>query len=133
VEPETIKKIAEQLGQYLPLYSWTFLAVQVLIMIVAAGIGAFFAEYLKTRGQNLATKADFKALQTQLRANTELVETVKTEINQKELARREWRNLRCVKLEQLLAKKHDCDDYLEQMRSNAFERKGLAMRDTSYR
>ena len=129
MEPEIIKKIAEQIVQYLPTYSWTFLGVQLLLTIVAAAIGAFLSEYLKTRGKHLATKADFDSLQAQLRANTELVETVKAEVNQKDLAKREWRNLRCLKIEQLLAKAHDCNDYLDQLVHNAAERKVLEVRD----
>ncbi len=129
MEPEIIKKIAEQIVQYLPTYSWTFLAVQVLLISAAAAIGAFFGEYFKTRGQHLATKADFDSLQAQLRANTELVETVKAEVNQRDLAKREWRNLRCLKIEQLLAKIHDCNDHLEQLGHDAVDRKVLLERD----
>jgi hypothetical protein len=88
---------------------------QVLLTVLAAAGGAFFGEYLKTRGQHLATKADFDSLQSQLRTNTELVETVKAEVNQRDLLKREWRNLQCLKLEQLLTKLRDCDGHLKQL------------------
>jgi hypothetical protein len=129
MEPGLIKKITKQIVQYLPTYSWASLAVQVLLTIVAAGLGAFLSEYLKTRGQHLATKADFDSLQAQLRANTELVETVKAEVNQKDLIKREWRNLRCLKLEQLLTKLHDCEDYLNQLMHDTIDRKVLPARN----
>ena len=84
-------------------------------------MGAFFGEYLKTRGKNLATKAHFDSLQDQLRANTELVETIKAEVGQKDWAQREWTNLRRTKLEALLEKMHDCETYLDQLSSTAIK------------
>ena len=62
-----------------------FLVVQSALMLIAAAAGAFLGEYLKTRGKNLATKADFESLSDQLRASTEMVETIKAEIGQKGL------------------------------------------------
>jgi hypothetical protein len=45
------------------------LLVQGLITLCAAGAGAFLSEYFRTRGKNLATKADFDELQRQLGPN----------------------------------------------------------------
>src|SRR5262249_52167423 len=76
-------------------------------------------EYLKTRGKHLATKADFDSLQDQLRANTELVETIKAEIGQKDWAKRERTNLRRIKLEELMETMHECVAVLERLGSRA--------------
>jgi len=109
MDEATIQKIAAEVARHLPSYAWVLLLVQVVILAAAAAVGAFFGEYLKTRGKNLATKADFDSLQDQLRANTELVETIKAEVGQKDWAQREWTNLRRTKLEALLEKMHDCE------------------------
>jgi hypothetical protein len=92
-----IQKIAAEVVRHLPSYPWVLLAVQLVLTLAAAGIGSFLGEYLRTRGKNLATKADFDSLQDQLRANTELVETIKAEVGQKDWAQREWTNLRRTK------------------------------------
>jgi len=115
-----IQKIAAEVVRHLPSYPWVLLAVQLVLTLAAAGIGSFLGEYLRTRGKNLATKADFDSLQNQLRANTELVETIKAEVGQKEWARREWGNLRRTKLEALLDKMHDCEVYRDRLRHKTF-------------
>jgi hypothetical protein len=82
------------------------LALLVILNAVIAGLvsslTALGVSYFRTRGQNLATKHDFEELQKQLKANTELVETIKSEVSQRDWAQREWTNLRRVKLEALL-------------------------------
>src|SRR5262252_4432820 len=115
----TIQKIAAEVVRHLPNYAWVLLLVQGLITLVAAGAGAFFGEYFRTRGKNLATKADFHSLQEQLRATTQTVETIKSEVAQKDWAQREWTNLRRTKLEALLEKMHDCLAFLDQLRRRA--------------
>jgi hypothetical protein len=113
VDQETIQKIAQEVVRHLPNYAWVLLAAQLVLTVMAAAFGAFFGEYLRERGKNLATKADFDSLKTQLRANTELVETIKADVSQKDWARREWTYLRRTNLVALLNKMHDCRAYLE--------------------
>jgi hypothetical protein len=105
----TIQKIAAEVVRHLPSYPWL-----VLLTLVAAGAGAFFGGISRTTGKNLATKADFESLQKQLRATTQTVETIKSEVAQKnDWARREWANLRRIKLEALLEKVHECGVHLK--------------------
>jgi hypothetical protein len=101
MDQEPIHSIVAEIARYLPDYSWPLLALQALLTLIAAGMGAFFAEYLRTRGRNLATKADFENLQDQLRANTTAVETIKAEAG---WAKREWTLVRRTKLEELMLK-----------------------------
>ena len=82
---------------------------------------ALAVSYFRTRGQNLATKHDFDELQRQLRATTEAVETIKSEVSQRDWARREWTNLRRQKLEALLDKMHECEADLDRRRNAAVE------------
>jgi len=123
MDQETIQKIATEIVKHLPDYPWALLAVQTLLMLVAAALGPFLVEYFKTRGKHLATKADFDEVLSQVRANTELVETVRAEVSQKDWARREWTNLRRIKLEELLNQMHECEQYAESRASKAVEGK----------
>jgi hypothetical protein len=101
MDQETVRRIAEEVAR-LSGYPWSFWAVQLIVTLFAAGLGAFLGEYLRTRGKNLATTADFERLQNELSANTKLVETIKAEVRLRDWAAREWTNLRRVKLEELL-------------------------------
>jgi hypothetical protein len=94
-------------------------AIQVVFVLLAVAAGIFLGEYFKTRGRNFATRDDFITLLEQLHTNTKLVETIKSEFGQRDWASREWATLRRVKLEELVAKNADCDEYLYRSRSKA--------------
>jgi hypothetical protein len=122
MDQETIQKIAAEIVRHLPSYPlWVLLAVQTVLMLIAAGAATFAVEYLKTGGRNLATKADFEDVKAQLRTTTEMVETIKTEVAQKDWARREWTNLRRVKLEELLSQMELCELYIDAHRNKALD------------
>jgi hypothetical protein len=86
-----------------------------------SALTALGVSYFRTRGQNLATKHDFDELKKQLKANTELVENIKSEVCQRDWAQREWTNLRRIKLEALLEKMHDCKAFLNVQRRKAIK------------
>jgi hypothetical protein len=115
MEKETIKQIAAEIAAQLPFGERTgpVLGLYVIITAVTAGLAAWFGSFFKTKAQNFATKQDFDELLKQLRANTELVETIKSEVGQRNWARREWTNLRRLKLEALFDKMHECEADLE--------------------
>jgi hypothetical protein len=125
MDKETIQQIAAEVIARLPFGDryWLFLAINVIVMASAAGFAAWFGSFLKTKGQNFATKRDFDDLQKQLSANTELVEGIKSEVSQRDWTQREWTNLRRVKLEALLEKMHESEAYLERLRSSCDEGK----------
>ena len=79
-----------------------------------AGIVAWVGAYLKIKGENLATKQNFDDLLKQQEETAKAVEDIKSEISQRDWARREWANLRRIKLEALLEKMHGCQTYLDQ-------------------
>jgi hypothetical protein len=116
MDKDTIQQIAAQVVAQLPL--GLLMIVNVVIVALVSALTALGVSYFRTRGQNLATKHDFEELQKQLKANTELVETIKSEVSQRDWAQREWTNLRRVKLEALLEKMHECEAYLERLRSS---------------
>jgi hypothetical protein len=121
MDQEAIQKLAAEIVRNMPNYPLWLLAIQVALTLVAAAAGAFLGEYFKTRGRNFATKADFEILLEQLHKNTQLVETIKSEVAQRDWVLREWVTLRRVKLEELIAKNADCDAYLDRVRENAID------------
>jgi hypothetical protein len=121
MDKDTIQQIAAEVVHRLPYgdHPWLFLFVTVVVMALAAGVAAWGGAFLKIKGENFATKRDFDELQRQLSANTELVETIKSEVSQRDWTRREWTNLRRIKLEALLEKMHECEAYLDRRREAA--------------
>jgi hypothetical protein len=119
MDQETIQQIAAQVVAQLPL--GLLMIVNVVIGVLVSALTALGVSYFRTRGQNLATKHDFEELQKQLKANTELVETIKSEVSQRDWAQREWTNLRRIKLEALLEKMHDCEAFLNVQRRKAID------------
>jgi hypothetical protein len=104
--------------------------LNVVIAALVSALTALGVSYFRTRGQNLATKHDFDELQKQLSATTKLVETIKSEVSQLDWAQREKTTLRRLKLEALLEKMHECEDYLDRRRDTAVEGKpAMAERD----
>jgi hypothetical protein len=100
--------------------------LMILNVVIAALVSALTAlgiSYFRTRGQNLATKHDFDELLNQLKANTQLVEMIKSEVGQRDWAQREWTTLRRVKLEALLEKMHECEAYVDRRRDSAMDGK----------
>jgi hypothetical protein len=125
MDKETIQQIAAEVVARLPFGDryWLFLIINIIVMALTAAIAAFAGSYFRTRGQHLATKADFESLQDQLRANTQLVETIKSEVGQRDWARREWTNVRRAQLEALVEKTHECEVYLDRRRRDAMDGK----------
>lgn len=106
MDQQAIQQIAAEVAKHLLTISWIPLLLQVVLTVAAAAAGAFYGEYFRTRGKNLATKADFEMLKEQLRANTQLVEAIKSDVSQRDWAKREWTNLRRGKLEELIQQVH---------------------------
>jgi hypothetical protein len=61
MDKETIKQIAAEIAAQLPFGERTgpVLVLYVIITAVAVGLAAWFGSFLKTKGQNFATKQDF--------------------------------------------------------------------------
>ena len=67
------------LGEGIQLHPAMYLML-VLLSLLGGTAGAFFGAFLRKRGENLATKADFDSLMQQLRRQTEETERIKDEI-----------------------------------------------------
>jgi hypothetical protein len=128
MDPETIQKIATEVAKHLPPppYAWW---VPLVVPGLLALLGAVLGEYLKTRAQNLAIKADLRSIQAQLRGNTEIAETIKANVSQRDWAQREWANLRRTKLEKLLENIHKCNGIMIETINHATE--GVVYQDSA--
>jgi hypothetical protein len=122
MDKETIQQIATEVVARLP-FGARYSVVYGVITVLIAGLGVWFGSFLKAKGQNFATKQDFNELKRQLKENTELVETIKSEVSQRDWAQREWTNLRRIKLEAVLEKMHECEVFLDQRRDAALQGK----------
>ena len=69
------------LGEGLQLHPTVYLVIA-LTSLLGSGVAAFIGAYLRTRGENLATKSDFDSLLVQLKQQTREVEQIKSEISQ---------------------------------------------------
>jgi hypothetical protein len=127
---QTIQEIAAEVAKHFSGYAWAGLVLQLLLMAVAAALGALLGAYLKKTGEHFFTKAHFDELLSQLEARTELVETIKedvtkrldavrSELAQRDWAAREWANLRRLKIEALLDKMNECREYVKRYQHSA--------------
>jgi hypothetical protein len=123
MDPNTIQQIATEVVHRLLPYAdpWAFWPIVSIITALVAGAGAWGGAFFKIKGENFATKQDFEGLQERLKATTELVEGIKSEVSQRDWAQREWTNLRRVKLEALLEKVHACETYTDQYRNYSMD------------
>jgi hypothetical protein len=85
MDHETIQAIATEVAKQLPSYSWTTLAMQIVLTGAAAAAAAYWGAYLKKTGEHLATKVHFEEILRQLGERTNLVETIKAEVAKSQL------------------------------------------------
>lgn len=98
-----IREIAEQVFREEILLNWRFYLLVLAMLLVGTTASTFVASYIRKRAETYATKADLEQLVQQLRATTEAAEEVKTAIAHSDWTTREWKTLRRVKLEELIA------------------------------
>ncbi len=72
------------------------------LAVTLSGLAAWALRYLERKAENYVTREDFEKLQEQLAASTRLVESVKSEVQHSDWARREWFAFRSKKLEALM-------------------------------
>ena len=83
MKPEEIKKLIETTIQNELEYYWVYILISALLAVFAA----FFIEYFKNRGKNLATKKDIKDI-------THKIESVKSEIQKQQEIEKQKRQLK---------------------------------------
>lgn len=118
---EAIKEIID--GAILK--NWLFYFLVAAVSLLSGVVGSFIGSYARKRGENLATKADFDAILSQLTVTTQATEDIKTSIQHSDWLSREWKVIRRTKLEELLDSAYACEDWLD-----IFKSKWLFHRDT---
>lgn len=108
-----IREIANQILREGIVDNWLTYAILLALMVISGAISTYGANYLRKRAETYATKADFDELLRQLRATTEVAESVRSAIAKTDWAEREWQALRKVKLEELLTAMHASTHHLD--------------------
>lgn len=108
-----LEEIAKQIVKQEILGNWGIICLFVALTFVTTAAASFFASYFRSRGANLATKADLDFLieqQAKLRETTAKIEQT---ISHKDWTIKENKTLRRTKLEELLLAAHEMEAYLE--------------------
>lgn len=84
-----IREIANEILREGLIQNWRTYAVLIALFVVSGAVNAFVENYLRKRAETFATKADFDELLRQLRANTEVAESVKSVIAKTDWVERE--------------------------------------------
>jgi hypothetical protein len=105
--PDQIKELTAQILSGMVWVQWP----SYLLFLALGGVWLYFKQrisgFASKIGEIEAVTSQFETLTEQLKANTAIVETVKTEIAHGDWAAREWKTLRRTKLEQLLEKTNE--------------------------
>lgn len=119
-ESETvIRTIASEIMNQTIWENYKFYLLVFAISLVSGAIVAFSVPYLKQRGKNLATKADFEEILRQLKLTTTLAEGIKSDINLKLEEEHNIRALSREKMEALFEQTFELELWLEQAREKA--------------
>lgn len=103
--------------------NWAFYVVAFGGSFIASSIGAYLGSYLKKRGENLATKADFQEVLRQLRESTRASEGIRAEIESQYGEAAALRGVVRDRLEVIVAATFDLELWLEQKQSQSIEGK----------
>lgn len=107
-----IREIAQQIFHEQILLNWKFYLIFMLLILVASCGSAFVASYFKKRGETYATKADFDELLNQLKQTTKSTEEIKIAVSHADWITKEWKTLRRIKLEELMATIYELSQWL---------------------
>lgn len=108
-----IREIAEQIFREEILLNGYFYLLMFAVLLVGTIASTFITSYIRKRAETYATKADLEQLVQQLRATTKAAEEIKTAVAYSDWATREWKTLRRVKLEELVAAVYAVKDWLD--------------------
>lgn len=112
------KLINEAISQSL-VGNYKFYLLFAAITFLSASASYFVSSYLKQRGQNFATKADFNQIVEQLRETTTVTESIKSDITSKLHEESNLKSLLREKVEHIFDETFRLELWLEQSRSNA--------------
>jgi hypothetical protein len=116
VTAELVREIAEQIVQEQLLLNWRFYGLLAAIALVVHVLGNFVSSYARKRGETLATKSDMQEILNQLKTTTQATEEIKASVSHSDWVSREWKQVRRLKLEELMSTAYSLDKWLDQNR-----------------
>jgi hypothetical protein len=123
---ELIREIADQIVQEHLLLNWKFYAILIALGLIGHVVGDWLSSYVRKRADTFATKADMHELLNQLKATTQTAEEIRTAISHSDWVSREWKQVRRLKLEELLSTAYSLDLWLEQSRAKWVYKESIA-------
>jgi hypothetical protein len=121
-ELETLARaVASEIVNQTIWQNYKFYLLVIATSLVSSALVAFCLSYLKRRGENLATKADFNEILRQLKQATTLTESIKSDMKAKLEEEHSVRALTREKMEALMVQTFDLELWLERARSQALE------------
>lgn len=100
--PEQIADLVKQIQTGMVWAQWPTYLLAIALIVVFVYFSSRLSAFASKTGEIEAITTKFDQLTAQLKANTETVESVRTEIAHGDWVAREWKTLRRQKLEQLL-------------------------------
>lgn len=97
------------------------IVIAVILILALVGMGIYLRRYLEQKAIQLATREDFKQLQTQVAESTRMVEGIKSELANDDWVRRELHGLRVKKIEELITLALSCEEDVDAHRNAAIE------------
>jgi hypothetical protein len=111
-----LRELAERIAREHFLSQWPIYTLMLILAFIGSALASYLGSYFKKRGENLATKTDFNNLLAQIKATTIATEDVKSKISNLDWSTKERKVLLRNKLEELLHRLHELEDWQDEKR-----------------
>ncbi len=112
MDANALREFAREVANQTIYDHWLFWVLLIVSAGIAGYLASFLGKYAAKRGENFATKADFRDLLQQTRLTTQEVENIRSEISLGEWTQKEYRSLRKTKLEEFIFAIHDTQHWI---------------------
>ena len=100
---EVIREISAAIVSEQILFNWQFYSLIAAISLVVHVVGTVAGTYFGKRAESMAMAASLDEAIRQLKATTEAAEAVRLQLSKADWMDKEWRSIRRIKLEELMA------------------------------
>ncbi len=122
MDKDLIKTVAQEIINESIINNYQMYLLIIAISLLSAIVSSFITSYFKKRGENLATKADFDDIVSQLKLTTKASEEVKAEISRELQEQLGHKVLLREKLEAIFNETFELELWLERSRSGALRK-----------